>query len=99
MGKPMRKCRICGKEYEACKPTYFTGNPYRWQDVACCEEHGTEYFARVAASRSEGADIKKDEAEIVSEEIVVGNDEVVEPDANAQAEEQPDKKKKKKGAE
>lgn len=52
MDKPTKKCRICGKEYEACKPIYVSDNPYRWQDVACCEEHGMEYFARVAASRN-----------------------------------------------
>lgn len=43
-------CRICGKEYEACKPS-FSGSVSRWQDVACCVEHGAEYFDRIAKSR------------------------------------------------
>ena len=43
-------CRICGKEYEACKSVFDT-TMNRWQDVACCVEHGAEYFARIAESR------------------------------------------------
>ncbi len=39
--------------YDYCKPAYEdTINLYRWQDVACCIEHGTEYFKLVEASRS-----------------------------------------------
>lgn len=43
-------CRICGKEYPACKAAFDT-TLNRWQDVACCVEHGAEYFARIAESR------------------------------------------------
>lgn len=57
MDKPMKKCRICGKEYEACKPAYTSGNIYRWQDVACCAEHGAEYFALIEASRRKDATV------------------------------------------
>lgn len=53
MEKGKKICRICGKEYEVCKPVYTNAaDLYRWQDVACCVEHGAEYFALVEASRS-----------------------------------------------
>jgi len=51
----IRKCKICGKEYEYCH-TLRSNTVFRWQDVACCIEHGTEYFAKVAASRGETFD-------------------------------------------
>ena len=47
-------CKICGKEYLMCKPVYYTGVD-RWQDVACCPEHGLEYFERVKRDREEEA--------------------------------------------
>ncbi len=52
MAKGTRVCKICGKEYPYCSTmTVFDGN--RWQDVACCIEHATEYFKQVAISRGE----------------------------------------------
>lgn len=45
-------CKVCGKEYEAChtlRPNL--NNEFRWQDVACCEEHGQEYLRMVMAAR------------------------------------------------
>lgn len=52
MAKGFRKCKVCGKEYEYC----WTERPstvFRWQDVACCEEHGAIYLKRVMDARSE----------------------------------------------
>lgn len=52
MAKGFRKCKVCGKEYEYC----WTERPstvFRWQDVACCEEHGAIYLKRVLDARSE----------------------------------------------
>lgn len=54
MDNSTRVCKICGKEYPYCR-TSFNNNIFRWQDVACCAEHGSEYFARVAASRAESS--------------------------------------------
>lgn len=50
MQKPMKTCRICGKQYEACKSAFDT-NVQRWQDIACCIEHGMEYFKQIEESR------------------------------------------------
>lgn len=52
MPKGTRICRICGKEYEYCRTALPKGNRFRWQDVACCAEHGAEYFRLIAESRA-----------------------------------------------
>lgn len=45
-------CKICGKEYEYCHTNRRVAGLFRWQDVACCSEHGSEYLAKIEASRS-----------------------------------------------
>jgi len=50
MPKAIKKCRVCGKEYEACRTFRYDGI-FRWQDVACCKEHGSQYLAEVMAAR------------------------------------------------
>ena len=69
MPKFIKKCRICGTEYEAC----ITPNPnhiFRWQDVACCPEHGEEYLRKVLAARAVKTE-KAVEPEVVTTEAVV----------------------------
>lgn len=53
MATAMKKCKVCGAEYEYCH-TIRSGvaGVFRWQDVACCQEHGSIYLARIEASRS-----------------------------------------------
>ena len=51
MAKGTRICGICGKEYPYCK-TFRKEAIFRWQDVACCQEHGAQYFAEVFAARA-----------------------------------------------
>ena len=51
MVKGTRICKICGKEYPYCK-TERSADIFRYQDVACCVEHGTQYFAEVEAARN-----------------------------------------------
>jgi hypothetical protein len=51
MVKGTRICKICGKEYPYCK-TERSAGIFRYQDVACCVEHGTQYFAEVEAARN-----------------------------------------------
>lgn len=50
-----RKCRVCGAEYEYCHTLRTVAGVFRWQDVACCPEHGSEYLALVMASRQKPA--------------------------------------------
>ena len=51
MAQGTRICKVCGKEYPYCK-TFTPADVFRWQDVACCAEHGAEYFAQIEASRN-----------------------------------------------
>lgn len=50
MAKAYKTCKVCGKEYEYCKTK---ADGFRWMDVACCPEHATEYFKKIAISRGE----------------------------------------------
>lgn len=52
MATATRKCKVCGKEYEYCHTFRKATSVFRWQDVACCPEHGNTYFARVMAMRN-----------------------------------------------
>lgn len=45
-------CRICGKQYEACKSARRVDGVFRWQDVACCPEHGATYLDLIRKSRA-----------------------------------------------
>ena len=50
----IKVCKVCGKEYEQChtlRPNL--NNEFRWQDVACCPEHGAEYLRRIMISRGQ----------------------------------------------
>lgn len=51
MATATKKCKVCGREYAYCK-TNRESNVFRYQDVACCAEHGQIYLAQVIASRS-----------------------------------------------
>jgi len=73
MAGATRKCKVCGKEYEYCHTVRRTSDIFRWQDVACCPEHGSAYFAAVAAARNEAStDTNK------SDPASKSNDEVIE---------------------
>ena len=64
MDKGKRVCKVCGKEYPYCK-NWNNNDIFRWQDVACCEEHGKEYFAAVMRARGENVNEPKKEVESV----------------------------------
>lgn len=51
MAGAIKKCRVCGKEYEACRSTMRVDGVYRWKDVACSPECGQVYLARILESR------------------------------------------------
>lgn len=46
------KCRVCGKEYEACRNAKRIDGVFRWQDVACSPEHGATYLDLIRKSRA-----------------------------------------------
>lgn len=53
MATGTRICKVCGKEYECCKTLRRVEGIFRWQDVACCVEHGEEYLDQIMISRGE----------------------------------------------
>ena len=63
------KCRVCGKDYEACHTIRPTSEYFRWQDVACSPECGAKYLADIMASRA----VPKKEA--VAEPVTDGAEE------------------------
>lgn len=54
MATGTRICKVCGKEYECCKTLRYVEGVFRWQDVACCVEHGEKYLEQIMLSRSNG---------------------------------------------
>ena len=70
MAKGIKICKVCGKEYEAChtlRPNL--NNEFRYQEVACCPEHGAEYLRRVLIARGQASDQSTEEkAEILEED-------------------------------
>lgn len=52
MAKFKKICKVCGKEYTACLTEKAPNTGDRWQDVACCIEHASEYFSKVYAARN-----------------------------------------------
>lgn len=51
MATAIKKCRVCGKEYEACHTLKHTAGVFRWQEVACSQECGSIYLAAIRESR------------------------------------------------
>lgn len=45
------KCRVCGKEYEACRSLNRAIGVFRWQEVACSPECGSIYLKQINESR------------------------------------------------
>ena len=64
-------CKVCGKEYPYCRTERKVAGVFRWQDVACCVEHGSEYLEKVIASRNgrnEPQQIEEVKADVKPEE-------------------------------
>lgn len=60
MATATKICKVCGKEYEYCHTIRRVDGIFRYQDVACCPEHGSIYLQRVIASRAEDTEpVKK----------------------------------------
>lgn len=92
MATATRKCRVCGCEYEYCHTNRRVAGVFRWQDVACCAEHGSIYFAKIMESRSEAntsvepTDVKSEQSAAVIHESEE-DDELFEEDFDDNAEE------------
>ena len=71
-------CKICGKEYPYCLSAVKGDGVFRWQDIACCEEHGRQYFAAVNAARNGAKNVAQPAAKKSADEAVTavadGND-------------------------
>lgn len=57
MAKGIRICKVCGKEYEYCHSVKTWDGINRWQDIACCPEHGAQYFAEVLGNSGAKANV------------------------------------------
>lgn len=62
MSTATKICKVCGKEYPYCRTERKVAGVFRWQDVACCVEHGSIYLERVLASRGEKPESQSVEA-------------------------------------
>ena len=51
MATAIKKCKVCGNDYEYCHTVRRVAGVFRWQDVACCPEHGSIYLAQIRESR------------------------------------------------
>ena len=92
MATAMKKCKVCGREYEYCHTARRIAGVFRWQDVACSPEHGSIYLARVEASRAgyvaaNDADVVKEKRDYVSGLIEDEDDPLFEEDFDDEAEE------------
>lgn len=52
MASAIKICRVCGKEYEACRSASRAAGVFRWQEVACSPECGAVYLKRINESRT-----------------------------------------------
>lgn len=68
MATATKICRVCGKEYEACRSANRAAGVFRWQEVACSPECGRIYLQQIQDSRSEEeAPVKKVKTKKVAE--------------------------------
>ena len=51
MATAKKRCRVCGKEYEACRSAKREVGVFRWQEVACSPECGAIYLRKIEESR------------------------------------------------
>ncbi len=55
MASAVKKCRVCGRQYEACRSADRASGVFRWQEVACSPECGAKYLAAIQKSREKEA--------------------------------------------
>lgn len=71
MAGAIKRCRVCGKEYEACRSAKQVDGVYRWKDVACSPECGQVYLARILESRKPAVEEQIVEHSIEEEAIEI----------------------------
>lgn len=70
MATAIKKCRVCGKPYEACHTIKHIAGVFRWQEVACSQECGSIYLAKIEESRKVKTVEVKDEIALKKTDIV-----------------------------
>lgn len=76
MAASIKKCRVCGKDYEACRSMNRSADVFRWQEVACSPECGAEYLRRIAESRNP----VPQKRHVSRKTAILGNAKIVESD-------------------
>ena len=51
MASAVKKCRVGGMEYDACRSAIRAAGVFRWQEVACSPECGAIYLQKINESR------------------------------------------------
>lgn len=84
MASAIKKCRVCGKEYEACRSANRSAGVFRWQEVACSPECGAIYLQKIEESRGRVVPKKERRKKIVEDTkidtvtVVTENEQAVE---------------------
>lgn len=87
MNSVIKKCRVCGKEYEACRSANRGDTVFRWKEVACSPECGAIYLQRINESRSPSTLTKRVRMKKESEQTLAIVSEVQQTRANDTPEE------------
>lgn len=64
MATAIKKCRVCGKEYPACRNLRRGDGVFRWQEVACSPECAAEYLRQINISRGVEVESPVEEAPV-----------------------------------
>lgn len=86
----IQRCRVCGKEYEACHTLRPASDTFRWQAVACSPECGEKFLAAILASRA------TETTESIAENTAEADTEVATQEVDAAADKEETKTRKKK---
>ena len=85
MATAVKRCRVCGKEYEACRSANRAAGVFRWQEVACSPECGSIYLQQIVDARKKNKHKKPVVAEPVVSELQVA-EEILPDEAPAEIE-------------
>ena len=86
----IQRCRVCGKEYEACHTLRPASDTFRWQAVACSPECGEKFLAAILASRA------TETTESIAENTAEADTEVATQEVDVAADKEETKTRKKK---